>query len=325
MSGTDTAIAELNEPGADVSTPVPRSAACHTSPSARARRNRLVRRRASARRSSASRSSWTTGGSGTRSWRSRRRALPGRRVPGDRAEGTCSTGQFGEPDAAVATPTRRSNGPATRAPGAARAVRELRFAQRHHHRPVRPPLDATGPVTGAAPHPARRRRLRVGVDPGRRPRRGVLRPRARVDLRSGQPPGDQHRQRIGAVLGARSADAVLLLRGDRPGGRATVDSRRRRPGRRVAAVRLRHACSMQRILGRRVRGVPAAAGEPRPELNGAGQAIFRTSPTRWRTHRRSGPSSAGCCSGIRTGPGRRRLADSADPSDGRCRGWRPHT
>ena len=37
--------------------------------------------------------------------------------------------------------------------------------------------------------------------------------------------------------------------------------------------------------------------DTRPELNGAGPANFRTSPTRSRTRRRSSRSTAGCCSG----------------------------
>ena len=76
---------------------------------------------------------------------------------------------------------------------AAGAVRELRRPQRHHHRPVRASVDAQR--TGhrrADPDPARRRRLRLGVDAGRRARRRLLRPRAGLDLRPGHPPGHQH-------------------------------------------------------------------------------------------------------------------------------------
>ena len=46
----------------------------------------------------------------------------------------------------------------------------------------------SGPVTGAAvPDPARRRRLRLGVDAGRRPRRRLLRSCAGLDIRPGRP------------------------------------------------------------------------------------------------------------------------------------------
>ena len=140
----------------------------------------------------------------------------------------------------------------------------------------------SGPVDrSAGPDPTRRRRLRVGVDAGRGPRRGVLRPRARLDLRRGQSPGHQHQPAHRTVLGPGHADAVLLLRGHRPWRGAAVDSRRRRAGRRHPAVRLRHRARRDRSIGRAVRGLPAAGPASRVRRSTAlGQAMFRTSPTR---------------------------------------------
>ena len=181
----------------------------------------------------------------------------------------------------------------------------------------------SGPVTGAlVPDPTRRRRLRVGVDAGRRPRRRVLRSRARVDLRCGQPSSDQRQPAHRVCSRRRSADDVLLLRGHRPGGGAAVDSRRRRPGRRSRAVRLRHRARCNGSSGARVRGLPAAARRAPP---GAQRRRARRS---FVHHLRGdrlvglpGLLQPGVVLVIRAGPRRRRLADHADPPDGRRRGW----
>ena len=157
----------------------------------------------------------------------------------------------------------------------------------------------SGPVTGATrSDPARRRRLCVGLDPGRGPRRGVLRPCPRVDVRPDHPSGDEHRAAHRDLQRRRPPGNAVLLRGDRPRRRATVDRRRWRDRRRRAGVRLRHGAGRHRPC-RAPRSRCSSPRRARLVRNSMvlGQASFRTSPTKWRTPRRSGRSTAGSCSG----------------------------
>ncbi len=178
----------------------------------------------------------------------------------------------------------------------ARAVRELRFAQRRHHRPVRAPLDAVRSKTRCGhPHPARRRGLRIGVDTRRRSGGDVLRPRARLGLRSGHPPGDQHPAAHRHLRGWRSKDAVLLLCGDRPRRRAPARSPRRAGSR----ARFRSSSSGPCSMPPTRRAAPSPSSTRRrarraPSSMALGRANFRTSPTRCRMR----PHSATFFSGL---------------------------
>ena len=117
-------------------------------------------------------------------------------------------------------------------------------------------------------------------------------------LRPAEPPGDQHPRAHRAVLGARDPDDVLLLRRRRPRRRPAGHRRRRRPGRTEPGVRLRHRRGRDRPGWRGVRGVPAEARSgPARRSMALGPANSRTSPTRSPMRRRSRPSTAGCCSG----------------------------
>ena len=254
----------------------------------------------------------------------RRRALPGRRVSRDRTESACTASDFGEPDAGGAGHRRRARTrPGTRSPGAAGAVREPRRAQRHDHRPVRSPLDAQrSDHRRRDADPARRRRLRLGVDAGRRPRRGVLRPRARVDVRPGQPSGHQH-QAAHRHLSASPAHhtlfccyAVADLEGARQAivdGGGTVDELEQFDFGTLRGATDPHGTSFARV--------PAGA------RHAAAGAQWRWARRAFVHHLRGGRLGGvqgvlqpGAVLDVRARPHRRRLADSADPSDGRCRG-----
>ena len=150
-------------------------------------------------------------------------------------------------------------------------VRELRLPQRHDRRPVRASLDAqrTGDRR-RRPDPARRRRLRLGVDAGRRPRRGVLRPCARVDLRPGDPSGHQHQaahrdlQRAGPPT-LFCCYAVADLAGARQSildGGGTVDE--------LQQFDFGTVLDATDPPGTAFAVFQPAPGEPRPELNGTG-------------------------------------------------------
>ena len=173
--------------------------------------------------------------------------------------------------------------PRPRRPGAARAVRELRRPQRHDHRPVRPPLDAqrTGDRRRDA-DPARRRRLRLGVDARRRSRRRVLRSCAGLDIRSGHPSGHQHQTAHRYLSRRRPTHPVLLLCGGRPArapaqaivdGGGTVDELEQ-----FDFGTLRGATDSQ---GTSFARIPAGRRARRGRRSMAlGRARFRTSPTR---------------------------------------------
>ena len=188
-------------------------------------------------------------------------------------------------------------------------------AQRHDRRPVRASLDAqrTGDRRRDA-DPARGRRLRLGVDARRRPRRGVLRSCARVDIRPGDPSGHQHhaahrdlQRRQPAALFCCYAVADLA-------GRAPVDPGRRRHSRRTAGVRLRHGAGCHRPAGHGVRGVPAGAGDTAPSAQW--QWARRTFVHHVRGDRLDGVQGVlqpRAVLDLRARPHRRRLAEFSRP------------
>ena len=96
----------------------------------------------------------------------------------------------------------------------------------------------------------------------------------------------------------RRRDAVLLLRGGRPGRRQRGDSGCGWHGRRDPGVQFRHRAGCHRH-----RKAPRSPSTSRPATHRAlssmalGQANFRISPTRLATRRRSASSMAGCCTG----------------------------
>ena len=260
----------------------------------------------------------------------RRRALPGRRVSRARTESACTASDFGEPDAACGRHRcYAGTGPRTRRPGAAGAVRELRRPQRHDHRPVRAPLDAqrTGHRRRGA-HPARRRRLRLGVDAGRRSRRRVLRscaragPTTRTPIRSPTP-------------SSTSASSASPARP--PCSAAMRWPTCRAPGRRSWTAAAPSMNSQQFDFGTRAGAtdsqgtafarIPAGSPvQPRPELNGSGPGELSyityevTDSTAFKAF-----YSRVLYWTFEPGPHRRRLGSSADPPDGRRRGRQHRT
>ena len=186
MSGTDTAIAELNEPAAEPD----------VAPAARARGPAVPdRRRCRATPSpgtstrSAPSSSASRIDDGRRAHRPcragarRRRALPGRRVSRDRPESACTADavsvslmlHVADTDTALDRARERGR----------RVQRETYENYGSRNATIIDPFGhrwmLSGPVDRCGhPDPARRRGLCVGVDARRRPRRGVLRPRARA-------------------------------------------------------------------------------------------------------------------------------------------------
>ena len=173
---------------------------------------------------------------------------------------------------------------------------------------------------GADPDPARRRRLCLGVDARRRPRRRLLRPRARLDLRPADPSGHQHQGAHRHLLRRRSAHAVLLLRGGRPRRRTTGDRGRRRHRRRGRAVRLRHAARRHRLAGDVVRRIPAESGS-------AAARAQRLWARRTFVHHLRGARFDGLQGvlqprvvlDLRAGSYRTTVGGAADPPDGRGR------
>ena len=106
------------------------------------------------------------------------------------------------------------------------------------------------------------------------------------------------KQHIGIFSVAGADRPALLLRGCRPRGRPAVDPGRRRQGRRTRAVRLRHACSAPTTRrARRSRCSSRTRASRVPSSTAVGQANFRTSPMKCPTRRPSRPSTAACCSG----------------------------
>ena len=105
------------------------------------------------------------------------------------------------------------------------------------------------------------------------------------------------RQHIGIFSVDRPPDAVLLLRGCRSRRRPAVDRGRRRQVDELEQFDFGTVLDATDSQGIVVRGLPAAPGHRVPSSTALGQANFRTSPTRFRTRRRSRRSIAGCCSG----------------------------
>ena len=210
MSGTDTAIAELNEPAEAASAAPPRPAALPYLSVANAR----------------DAIAWyvdTLGASlvgepyemddgriGHAELAHRwRRALPRRRVSRDRPESTCAASDFGEPDAAGGRHRRHPRaGSGTRRHRAAGALREPRRPQRHHHRPVRAPVDAQRTRS-----PARRSRSSTATSGTCRcGRRTPTAPPRSTATCSGWTYDPQTHQ----VTNTRAAHRHLLRRPDRP-------------------------------------------------------------------------------------------------------------
>ena len=192
MSGTDTAIAELNEPTAEpeAATTPPRPAALPYLAVANARAAIAWYRDAFGASLVGEMYEMDDGrighaelqiGGGVLYLADEYPEL-GLKAPDSHASSVSLMLQVADTDAALERARERGAG------RAAGALRGPRRPQRHDHRPVRAPLDAQRAGDGRADaDPARRRRLRLGVDAGRRPRRRLLRPRARLELRPGRP------------------------------------------------------------------------------------------------------------------------------------------
>ena len=253
----------------------------------------------------------------------RRRALPGRRVSRARPESACAASGFGEPDAA-----RRRHRRRTGAGARARRRRSQREAYENYGSRSATIIDPfghrwmlSGPVTGA---PVQIQHGDVGYvsvwTPDADRAAGVLRPRARLELRPARPIRSPTPSSASASYSVRrSADAVLLLRGGRPRRRAAGDRRRRRHGRRdsqqfdFGTVRRSHRSAGQR----RSRVYQPNPGQPRPELNGVwARRTFVHHVSGARLGRVPGVLQPGAVLDVRAGPDRRRLAGAAEPSDG---------
>ena len=213
----------------------------------------------------------------------RRRALPGRRVSRARPESACAAGGFGQPDAARRRHRRRAGaGARARAPTVQREAYENHGSRSAtiidpfgHRWMLSGPVDRRGRSRSSTATSATCRcGRRTPTAPPRSTATCSAGPTTRRPTRSPTPT-----QRIGLVLGARSADAVLLLRGGRPRGRTAGDRGRRRHGRRTRSSSTSAPCSDATDPS----GAPFAvyqpdAGHTRGRRSTAlGQANFRTS------------------------------------------------
>ena len=226
----------------------------------------------------------------------------------------------------VPTPTPRWNAHGARRAGASGARRGPRRHERDDHRPVRASLDAQrSGDRRRGTDPARRRRLCLGVDAGRRPRRGVLRPRPRLGRTTRRPIRSPTPSSTSASSASPAAGhAVLLLRGDRSGGRTTVDRRRRRHRRRAARSSTSALlCGATDPAGTSFAVFQPAPGIARPELNGAGpgELSYITYEVRGLGGVQ-GVLQRAAVLDVRARSHRRRLAGAGHSSDGRRRGRR---
>ena len=306
MSGTDTAIAELNEPTVEpeVAAAPPRPAALPYLSVANARD--AIAWYVDVFGASARRRDVRDGRRPHRTCRARdrrRRALPGRRVSRARPESAFATGEFGEPDAACG---RHRRDPGTGA-GAWRRwcngsrTRTTASRKRHHCRPVRASVDAQ-----RAGHRRRRShsawRRRAMYRCGRRTPSAP--PRSTATCWAGPTTRVTHqvtntKEHIGIYSVDGPAHPVLLLRGGRSRGRPAVDHLDGGgTGRRGRSSSTSARCATPPI--RRARHSPSSnrfRASRGPSSTAQGQANFRTSPTRCPTRRPSRPSTAACCSG----------------------------
>ena len=266
MSGTDTAIAELNESTAEheAATAPPRPAALpYLSVAECPRRHRAGTSTPSARRSSASCTRWMTAASGTQSCRSATAcSISPMSIPSWASKRLIATAS------SVSLMLHVADTDATLERARERGATVQREAYENYGARNATIIDPfghrwmlSGPVTGA---PIQIQHGDVGYisvwTPDADRAAAFYGARARLDLRPADPSGHQHQGAHRHLLRRRAAHAVLLLRGGRPRGRAAGDPGRWRNGRRTRAVRLRHAQWRHRPAGYVVRRLPAEPG-----------------------------------------------------------------
>ena len=234
---------------------------------------------------------------------------------------------FGEPDAACRRHRRRlAAGTRTWRHRRARDLRELRNAQRDHHRPVRTPLDAQRPDGQPV----------AGIRHGDIGYVSVWAPDAdRAAAFYGHVLGWTYDRSTHQVTNTELPTGISARRRSRPPCSAATRSRMCRAaraaitrggrcGRRNPSHRLRRAARRHRPAGRGIRRLRAGR-RARNVRNSTdpGRASSRMSPTRCRTRPCSASSTAGCWDGPSSPAGWRTAGRFGDPPDGRRRGRQP--